>query len=280
MNRIAPQFDTPRLLADTFVRRVEVHEELGSTSDRALELAADDSVETPLLVLAERQTGGRGRGTNRWWSGPGGLTFSLVLATEGWELTAERRPMIALTAGLAVCETVRKLLRSETGVIVPPWAAGGPLHETDIRLKWPNDVLLGTRKLCGILVESRGAQSPRVVVGIGLNVNNSLDAAPPDVQARAVALCDAHGDHYDRCEVLVSILRRLERRLDLLRDSRDELASCWHEFCALTGRIVEIETAGRRVVGRCAGIAPDGALLIQTESGSERIVSGVVIRYE
>ena len=71
-------FDLPRLLAETFVRRLEFHEELPSTNDLALRLAGDESSETPLLVLANRQTAGRGRGVNRWWSNDGALTFTLV----------------------------------------------------------------------------------------------------------------------------------------------------------------------------------------------------------
>ena len=71
-------FDLPRLLAETFIQRIEFHEELPSTNDLALRLAVDETLATPLLVLADRQTAGRGRGVNRWWSNDGALTFTLV----------------------------------------------------------------------------------------------------------------------------------------------------------------------------------------------------------
>src|SRR5688572_15119912 len=120
-----PTLDVKRILAETSARHVESHEELGSTNDRARELAADESLETPLLVIAERQTAGRGRGANRWWAGTGSLTFSLVLSAERWKLPAARWPTIALTAGLAVCEAVDELLRGDSGTITPPWFPRG-----------------------------------------------------------------------------------------------------------------------------------------------------------
>lgn len=279
MQDVSESFDVERIVAETFVRSVEVHDEIGSTNDRALALAKNSEIGTPLLILAERQTGGRGRGANRWWSGPGSLTFSLVLSTSDWSLTSERSPVIALTAGLAVCETVRALLCKDSGSVIPPWMPGPPAHPSDVIVKWPNDVLIGRRKLCGILVEAR-AGLPRVVVGIGINVNNSLQDAPPELRGRAVSLVDVSSRPLDRGEVLIRALRQIEAGLERLRENREHLQQYWQEHCALAGCIVRIDTAAGPVVGRCIGIAEDGALLLQTERGTERILSGVVASYE
>ena len=131
-------FDLDRIQASGVVREVEFHEEIGSTNDRAAELACGGQLECPVLVLAAHQTGGRGRASNRWWSAPGALTFSLVLDAHHVGLPDQRWPQIALAAGAAVGEAIEKTI---------PQAA--------VRLKWPNDVYLAGKKTCGILVEAR-----------------------------------------------------------------------------------------------------------------------------
>ena len=85
------EFDGARICRETAVKRVELYDELPSTNDVALELAATrPAADFPLLVLAARQTGGRGRGDHRWWATAGALTFSLVLDTEAWQLVPGR----------------------------------------------------------------------------------------------------------------------------------------------------------------------------------------------
>jgi biotin-(acetyl-CoA carboxylase) ligase len=149
-------FDLARLSASGLVAGIDFHESLGSTSDRALGLAAEGAIALPHLVLAQRQTAGRGRGANRWWAADGALTFSLVLAAPPDRLPPDRWPQVALVAGLAVCDALRSLAPA-----------------AELRVKWPNDVFLAGRKVCGILSESVPGWRDRLVVGIGVNVNNS-----------------------------------------------------------------------------------------------------------
>src|SRR5437867_3588245 len=130
-------FDLPRLAAAGLVARIDYHESVGSTSDRALELGAFGDTELPLLVLAERQTAGRGRGANRWHSTDGAMTFSLALEAPPDRLPPSRWPQVALVGGLAMCEALQSLAPA-----------------ADFRVKWPNDVYLGSGKICGILSES------------------------------------------------------------------------------------------------------------------------------
>src|SRR3954462_5863357 len=93
-----PMFDLDRIENCGLVARIDYHETIGSTSDRAMEIGALDEAQLPLLVLTERQTAGRGRGANRWWSADGALTFSLVLAAPTERLPPTRWPQIALVA--------------------------------------------------------------------------------------------------------------------------------------------------------------------------------------
>ena len=253
----ASDLDLDRVPAETFVRAVEFHNELPSTNDRALQLAADPLTPTPLLVLAERQTAGRGRGANRWWSSEGALTFSLLLSDDELGPRGGERPKIALLTGLAVCETLAPL--------------AAPAR---VQVKWPNDVLIDGRKVCGILIEAVGGPNGRAVIGLGINVNNSLAGAPAEFRGRATSLRDVTGLEYDRTAILAMLLERL--RAELAAGSTVDLTARWEPRCALCGRIVQVENAGRRITGVCCGIDGDGALTVETESGRERVASGVV----
>jgi BirA family transcriptional regulator, biotin operon repressor / biotin---[acetyl-CoA-carboxylase] ligase len=252
------QWDTDRIVAETFSAAVEVHETLPSTNDRALRLAA--ALETPLphLVLADRQTRGRGRGQNRWWSSAGSLTFSLLLELDAQRLPMSRWPEVSLTVGSSICRAVSDLLPGE-----------------QLGLKWPNDVYLRGAKLSGVLVEVPPGTAGRVVVGVGLNVANSLAHAPPDVQQRAIALCDVGGPT-SRQEVLIAVLRHIERQLQLLVDDPQTVRQCWRGYDLLMGSSVTLSDGITDVSGTAVGIDDDGALLLRTEAGTRRCYSGVV----
>ena len=253
-----------QITSATFVKHVEFHAEIGSTNDRALDLAvAEVSIDTPLLVWAQQQTAGRGRGANRWWAAEGALTFSLLLDTKSLELPQERWPQVSLTTGLAVCSALQELLPS-----------------AEIGLKWPNDVFLHGKKICGILVEIPPRQSGKLVVGIGINVNNSLNAAPAELSATATALCDASHRKWDLVSVLIQVLTQLELHLRQLSNGDPELADRWHELCLLRGRLVQHVVGDRLTVGICQGVDRDGALLLQSEAGLARVLGGVIAKWE
>ena len=252
-------FDLPRLCDETFVRYVDFHDATPSTNDLAMRWAVAESLELPVLVLAETQTAGRGRGGNRWWSARGGLTFSLVLEPAEDVLPPQRWPLVSLVTALAVREALQTM--------VPAAECGA---------KWPNDLYLGGRKVGGILIESVLRRPPRIVIGIGINLNNSLAAAPAELQATASALCDAAGRELDATDALVGILQSIERWFDKFSDPAFPLAELWRPHCVLRGRVVRIENGTRQVVGVCQGIADDGALLVQTESELQRCHTGTV----
>jgi BirA family biotin operon repressor/biotin-[acetyl-CoA-carboxylase] ligase len=255
----------------SFVRQVEWHETIASTNDRGIELARNADLETPLLILAGRQTVGRGRGANRWWSGDGALTFSLVfdpdLDLPNCGLPAlpfELWPRVALVAGVALCDILQSMLPS------------GPL-----RLKWPNDVLLGDKKVAGILAEIPPAIMSvprRLVLGMGVNVNNSLSAAPAEIQAVAAALCDFAGQHFDGTQMLIDWLNSFADRLGELPGENRQLVARWQSLCALNGKAIELQSGARTVQGLCRGIDLDGALLLDTAAGRERLYAGASVR--
>lgn len=248
-----------RLRTETFVRTVEHLAETESTNDIALARADSLAAEQlPALVLADRQTAGRGRGGNSWWSAEGSLTFSLLMEPSAFGLPRDRWPALSLTTGAAVATALSKF-------------AGG----ADVRLKWPNDVFLDGRKVSGILIEAPPSAPGRLVIGIGINVRVPFHEAPPDIRTRAVSLHEAAAE-IDRDDVLIAVLQTLEDFLSQLAAGESRLSQTWRRLCLLTGQSVVIEDVGRTISGTCLGIDDDGALRIQTGVSIERLFSGIV----
>lgn len=255
--------DLSRIESTGLVAQVEHHAEIASTNDRAVALAGRDDVPLPLLVIAERQTAGRGRGANRWWSAAGALTFSLLVETSDAALAPEKWPQFSLTAGLAICEAL---------------ARHAPHHLWG--LKWPNDVFVDERKICGILIEAPSAARRRLVIGIGINVNNSFASAPEELQQRATALCDVLGRELSATEVLLDVLRALERRWQLLAQlGFAAIVDDWRRYCILDGRTVTLVQGHERIVGQCQGIDEMGCLILQTAAGRRTCVAGSIEKF-
>ena len=266
--------DLRRIVTETFVEQIDYHEQIDSTNDRAVELSDGANGQFPLLVLAGLQTAGRGRGTNHWWARSGALTFSVLLATETAQLPAERWPQVSLTVGLAVCEALEALIAR--GV---PTAGLSTLPA--VSLKWPNDVYIEGRKICGILVEVPRDRSQRILLGIGINVNNSVAAAPLELQTTATSLYDLTGRQLALSDVLVQVLQQLSVRLQPADLWNAHVRDGWRRRCLLTGRRVQVDVGVRQTVGICRGIDDEGALLVDVDADGvgeklERCFAGVV----
>lgn len=247
-----------RLSRETFVRSVEYYAELESTQDRAVECAGDPAVALPLLVLTARQTAGRGRGVRRWWASPGALTFSLVV-------DANTVPSVDARLSVATALAVRSALAE--------------LHPAGrFQVKWPNDVLLHGRKVAGILLDRPVSHLDRLVVGLGINVNNSLDPAPDDVRARGATLSAEIARPFRLGDVLKRVLLQLECVWHELADGRLDLPEAWAPHCRLQGRRVTVLQGSRTVDGVCHGVDAMGNLLIDGPNGLVAMASGTVTR--
>jgi BirA family transcriptional regulator, biotin operon repressor / biotin---[acetyl-CoA-carboxylase] ligase len=246
-----------RILRETFVATAEYVPSVGSTNDRAAEMAAGNHGDMPLLVAADRQTAGRGRGSNRWWTGPGALAFSLLV--DGRMVGADDgpTPLVALAAAVAVVDAVAPLL-----------------PERRVGIHWPNDVVVDGGKLAGILIEV--LLDRRHVVGIGLNTNNSVSDAPPELRSTAVTMRDLANQTFDQTDVLVRLLNRLEHEFRQLLVDPPSVAARAHPLCLQKGRMLTLQWGERTVAGRCQGIAADGAILLETSAGVESFYSGIL----
>lgn len=253
-----------RHLETRWLGRRHVHlERCGSTNDVA---AAEARAGAPegLLVTADEQTDGRGR-MGRTWHAPAGanLTFSLLLRPRR---PAAEIPPITLLAGGALALAVRDL-----GLGI------------DARVKWPNDLTVGTgadrRKLAGILTEAttEGDRIGHVVVGIGLNVN-AVDF-PPELAAKATSLRrEGGGEPLSRTAVLARVLRAFEEAFDDFRVRGAPAATELWEAHADRGTRCRARIEGVEVEGVTAGVDATGALLLRDDAGElRRVVSGEVL---
>jgi BirA family biotin operon repressor/biotin-[acetyl-CoA-carboxylase] ligase len=258
-SQLLSQADLDQVQAETFVECVEFHEQIPSTNDRALQLARARASTCPLLVVTNRQTGGRGRGSNRWWASQGSLTFSLLLEADQVQLPPRRWPQVSLHTGLAIAEAIENLIGS-----------------CGARLKWPNDVYLENRKVSGVLVEVPAAAPRRLVLGVGLNVNNTLEDAPPELTGLAIALWEVTGQTLSLSSVLTRVLVQISETLSGIGSRDEELCQRWRARCMLTGRKLRVDLGARGIEGVCHGIDHEGALIVKTTDGVERCFGGVV----
>lgn len=245
-------------LAALQVRRPDVNIDLRwhalatSTMDLASELAASGA-NHGVVVGADEQSAGRGRRGHEWQSPAGaGLYFSMVTRPS---LVSTSLPLVTLAAGVGV----RQGIRAATGLAAD--------------LKWPNDVIVGRRKLAGILAEGLGLGTGEqaVIIGVGLNVQPA--AYPPDVAARATSLEGELGRAIDRSTVLGDVLAGLWDSLAALERNRGDILQAWRAASpSATGTRVEWDIKH----GTTAGIDDGGALLVRTPDGTERIIAGEV----
>jgi BirA family biotin operon repressor/biotin-[acetyl-CoA-carboxylase] ligase len=169
--------------------------------------------------------------------------------------------LVSLAAGVAVVDAVAPL--------VP---------DREIGIHWPNDVVLDGCKLAGVLIEV--LPDGKHVIGIGINTNNTAADAPEEVRPRVVTLRDATGREHDSTEILIAILRQLQRQLCDLALSPSGVARRTGELCLQRGKRLKIVQGEKQIEGRCLGIAADGALVLEIDGQPQVVYSGVVMRVD
>ncbi|MFC1758739.1 biotin--[acetyl-CoA-carboxylase] ligase, partial [Planctomycetota bacterium] len=140
----------------------------------------------------------------------------------------------------------------------------------------PNDVYLEGKKICGILIERPTSRTDYVVIGVGVNVNNSIANAPPEIADTANSLVDCLETEVDRTAVLIECLQQIDRRIRSIRLGDALLLDQWRAYCILTGRRVTVDIYEREISGICSGIDSNGALVVQSGDDVHQCVGGIV----
>ncbi len=236
-------------------RAVTYHATTGSTMDDARAEAEGDAPEGA-IVIAEEQTAGRGRQGRTWISPPGvNLYVTIVLRP-----TLDHLRYLSIIAPLAVCHAIE-----ETTGLLP-------------RIKWPNDVLIDDKKVCGVLAESEIEDDTvrYALVGIGINVN--VDVAPySEIRELATSLRTELQREVSREEVLAALLNHFEELYQTVR--RGEVVSVgWKKRLSTLGKIIQVQSAGRTEEGVVVDTDSDGALILRRDDGSHiRIDAGEAV---
>lgn len=240
-------------------REIQVFENTTSTNDLVTRLGQDGAPEG-VVVYAESQSQGRGRLGRQWLSLPRkGLWFSVLLRPR-------LSPQSATQLTVAAATALARAIESETG-LAP-------------EIKWPNDILIGGKKVAGILTELTAELDhvKSVVLGIGIDVNQEVREFPEELRACATSLRIETGRPVNRAGLAVSLLRELDRTYQLILTGQfDAVAEEWQRRCGTVGREVAIRMGDRVIRGRAESLDSDGALLLRDPYGRlERIIGGDV----
>jgi len=222
-----------------------------SEVDSTNNYAVKNDLEPFTVVTAERQTEGRGRSGRKWYSDSGNLYFSVVLDIRDSSMLLP----LNIFAGYVLADTLK--------------------HLADVRVKWPNDMVVNGRKLAGILMETSftGRNLEKAVLGIGLNVN--ISGFPEDIKETATSLYLETGEEHSREEILASFMTNLENSFVLFTSKRVDIVKLWRNYSAFLDKKISIHKDGVKTVYTEKGIDETGCLLAIDETGSLRtIVTG------
>jgi len=245
--------------AGTIGWRIHYFDEVDSTQKIAAEMAAAGAAQGT-VVIAEAQTAGRGRLGRSWHSPPGLNLYQTIILRP--QMPIAEVPRLSLVAGVAAAEALE--------TVAPGLVA----------LKWPNDVWLNGRKTGGIIAEAianHAEQLDCVLLGIGINVNLGISDFPEELRTKATSVRIAIGRRCDRIELAATLYQRLEARFQEAEAGRfASLMQVYERYLALVGKRVTVVEGASRVAGVIEGVDGEGALLLETDHGVERILTGDV----
>ena len=261
---LLPQLIRPRLHTTMIGRTLYHFYSVDSTNAFAARLLSHGrEIPEGSVIVAEAQTAGRGRLGRSWHSErEAGLYFSIVLFPKAPPSLA---PLFTLATAVAMHNAVERY----TGM--------------DIDIKWPNDLLAGGKKFCGILSEIQAEVDlvRNMIIGVGVNANHQT--LPPDIESRATSLRMASGRIQSRIEILLEFFEEFENiYMDFERKGPRSIIEQWTRFSSFAnGRRIEIHDGVRRIGGVTRGLNPLGALRIERKSGQlEEVYSGDVVSWE
>jgi len=266
-------FDEEKICDALPLAHIEVHSQIRSTNDRAIELLRHSALKVPALIIAESQTMGRGQRNRKWWSDTGSLTFSYVPSPNVNNKTDSHPSipsgLVSLASALAVSNAL---------ALIEP--------EQNFEIKWPNDVILNQCKIAGILVESVSTDRNLFsVIGVGANINNpnmptlqAMDNHRDSMKtSAATSLAQVTGNTTSLSEAIITILIELKKQIFIINEEPLEMVDRFNQALMWRNKAILVTSpSGAILKGTCLGITQDGGLQLKTENQIEIIHSGSV----
>lgn len=225
------------------------------STNNILKNLADKGAPEGTVAVAEEQTGGRGR-LGRTWSSPfgKGICLSILLKPP---LAPRDTPLLTLLAAVAVVKSILQIL-----------------PDLPIGIKWPNDILVNSRKVCGILTELKAEADllHYIIIGTGINVNFRQEDFPPELAGLATSLLPANrGREISRQKLAGSLLQEMDYGyLDFLSGGPEAVLSAWEKYNLTLGKHVTVNTVGGSFAGQAVALAHDGALIVEDKTGNQK----------
>ena len=246
-------------LQTTFIgRTIHYFRQVASTNDIAKELAAKGAREGTVIVT-EAQTHGRGRLGREWTSPKGGIYLSIILRPK---ISPKDTPKLTLTTSVSVARAINRL------------------YDLKAQIKWPNDIQIHGKKVCGILTEAttRGKNTDFVVIGIGVNANIDLTSLPKSLRGSTTSLKKELQRKIEREQFLSALLNELESYYNAFAQEKfDSILKEWRSLCSHLGSHVKITSFDETFEGLAVDVDENGALLVRLKDGTtRRVVSGDV----
>jgi len=242
------QEELKQILAGKFIgHHLHYYEEIGSTNDEAFRLGLAGAPEGTVLI-ADRQTAGRGRMQRSWHSPDETNIYNSIILRPEIELA--KAPQISILAGVAVAEVLNDYCPDK------------------VKLKWPNDVLIDRKKVCGILPQVKTSANAVnfIVLGIGINVNINNNQFPDEIRDLATSLVIETGNEISRLELIISLYENLTKWYkQLLKKGFGSIREKWLSLTPMIGQTVQVMFYEETVSGQAIGLDEDGSLILLTE---------------
>lgn len=233
--------------------------ETDSTNAEIIRHLSRHPSEEGLIVIADCQTGGKGRSGRVWYSASGtGIYLSMLIQPD---LSPEQLPIVTLMAGLATAIAVNKFIPKPA------------------QLKWPNDLLLNNKKIAGVLCEYHAAKVPAVIIGIGINVNHTQ--FPDDIKDIATSLKLESGLETNRTKLIKQLVTQLDFQYSELKNNKIQaLIDNWTSHSDLFGKSTSISKGGQSISGKAIRLDNLGRLVVLNESGKEIVLDSGEVRIQ
>lgn len=250
-DRLKPEHIEEALRGKAIGRRIMYYPCVDSTNRAARDRALQGDTHG-WVVLADEQSAGRGRMDRSWDSQAGEDILASIIVRP--ELPAADLFQLTMIASIAVVQAVERICAVTCGI------------------KWPNDIFMEGKKLCGILSEGQiDPDMPFMVIGIGLNVNSSMRGRG-ELAENAISLRDATGRRHDRNALIIAVLENFNRLYACLGKQGEQIRTLWEKHAMMLGRTVLVDSGDGVLRGTASGIMPDGRLIVRETSGREHLI--------